>query len=97
MMRGDFVTWKGTLRLCHSRAWLPREGIPMPGFGSSHSKPRSRHPGLIDSITLIFCLRDIPLMSFSRPIRLIDVSEILEVHEPVDPISPYLMRNSQTR
>jgi len=46
MRRRDFVTSNGTLRLCHSRAWLPREGIPVPGFGSSQSKPRSRHAGL---------------------------------------------------
>src|SRR6266851_6230053 len=58
----------GVLHLCHSRAWLPREESRILGACACHSWLRSRHSGLIDSINLIFCLRVMLLISFSRAI-----------------------------
>ena len=62
-------------------------GIPDSGFGASHSWLKSRHFGLIDSISLILLLARYVLDLLLASDRLINVTELLVVHQPVHPVA----------
>ena len=62
-------------------------GIPDSGFGASHSWLKSRHFGLIDSISLILLLARYVLDLLLASDRLINVTELVVVHQPVHPVS----------
>src|SRR5216684_1930454 len=74
----------GALDLCHSRAWLPREESRILGLVLLTPGSNPANSGLIDSIS--FCFRVMRLILLAGD-RLVNVTEVLVLHQPVHPVS----------